>query len=242
MIRSYSQLLEDVYVHQNFINRPRGDISMLEIGAYDGVTYSNTLMLERELECKPACLVEPSPAQVLNIRKNRPNSPLMQIAVSNSFGTAEFAGDSAISGIYDNFTEAYKKRWQIDDLNRYTVFTAPMAELQKVVGVDYIDFLSIDVQGCEKSILDTMNWDMPIGTICIELEGQHPALDDECRLILKNNGFQFKARLCISEIWTKTDYPRASLIYDQNSVKSLSEYELSAYTQAHLAKLIPYLA
>lgn len=45
-IQSYSQLLEDVFVHRNHINLVRDDIVLVEVGAFDGKTYSNTLMLE----------------------------------------------------------------------------------------------------------------------------------------------------------------------------------------------------
>lgn len=45
LIQSHSQLLEDVFIHRNYINIPRKDIVLVEVGALDGKTYSNTLML-----------------------------------------------------------------------------------------------------------------------------------------------------------------------------------------------------
>jgi hypothetical protein len=80
--------------------------------------------------------------------------------------------------------------------------------------VKYIDFLSIDVQGAEFSVLCSMNWKVDIGVICIELEGQRPDYDEACSGMLKGLGFEFKCRLHISEFWYKPDYVRSSLLYD----------------------------
>ena len=35
---SYSQLGEDVWIFQNFLNRPVDDAVLLEVGSFDGVT------------------------------------------------------------------------------------------------------------------------------------------------------------------------------------------------------------
>ena len=140
-MKSYSQLMEDVWIHQNVINIPREDIVMMEVGAYDGVQYSNTYMLEKNLKCKPAFLVEPSPNRVINIRGSRPDSQILQVAVSSEFGTATFAGDSSVSGIVDMMTESFIKRWDIDKFKKHNVITVPMRSVQEVHGEAYIDFL-----------------------------------------------------------------------------------------------------
>ena len=113
--------MEDIWVHQNVINVPREDIVLMEIGAFDGIQYSNTYMLERCLECKPAFLVEPSPERVFHIRAKRPNSQILQAAVSSEFGTATFAGSSSVSGILDMMTDEYIQRWGIDKYNQIKI-------------------------------------------------------------------------------------------------------------------------
>ena len=124
-IQSYSQLLEDVFVHRNHINMMRDDIVLVEVGAFDGKTYSNTLMLENILNCKPAYLVEPSPPLVSKIKKNRPKSHIHQLAISSEFSVAEFFGDKAVSGLADNLTDEYIRRWGVDNFCKFKVITAP---------------------------------------------------------------------------------------------------------------------
>ena len=38
----YSQQIEDLYVYNNFINKPNSTGIFVELGGLDGVTYSNT--------------------------------------------------------------------------------------------------------------------------------------------------------------------------------------------------------
>lgn len=237
-LQSYSQLLEDCYAHQNLINRNQADISLVEIGAFDGIRYSNTLMLEKALGTPPAFLVEPAPKSAMSARKNRPASKVLEIAISSEFGIAEFAGDTAVSGLTEYFTSSYRRRWGIDDFQRHKTLTAPMHAVQEVINRPYIDFLSIDVQGAERYVLETTNWRIPIGTICIELEGHRPSDDEKCRLILADNGFVLVERLMISEIWTNPSYKRAKGLFEPSLQMPLSQYDLSPYAEKHLPSLM----
>lgn len=231
MIQSYSQLLEDIYIHMNCINIPRDDISLVEIGAFNGIKYSNTLMLEQYLNTMPAHLVEPSPLNQTNIRNLRPQSPTYPYAISKDFGIATFAGDAAVSGISSKLTEAYKKRWKVDSFSSYNVLTVPMHAFLDATNLDYIDFMSVDVQGSELDLLKSMRWDIPIGYICIELEGHHPSFDNECRNILHDQGFERIAKLHISEIYCKSSYKRKELLFDPSNFTSISDYSLKPYAK-----------
>ena len=106
-------------------------------------------MLEQQLQTMPAHLVEPSPLNQLKIRKSRPESPTYPFAISKEFGLVKFAGDAAVSGISSKLTAEYKKRWNVNDFSEYNVLTVPMNAFLKSTNLEYIDFLSIDVQGSE---------------------------------------------------------------------------------------------
>jgi hypothetical protein len=95
---SYSQLGEDIFCFQNFINVPRGDVVLLEVGTYDGKTYSNTLDLEKYHQCK-CILVELSALNVRQIYKNRPDASVYNVAIMPQFGLSELLGDTPLSGI-----------------------------------------------------------------------------------------------------------------------------------------------
>ena len=54
----YSQQGEDFFIFRNFINLKRSDGIFLELGACDGLLYSNTFFFEKELDFK-GILIEP---------------------------------------------------------------------------------------------------------------------------------------------------------------------------------------
>jgi hypothetical protein len=76
--------------------------------------------------------------------------------------------------------------------------------------------MTIDVEGGEQVFLETIDFNIPIYLICIELDGHNVNKDDNCRKILKNNGFVFKKRLSINEFWINKNYYRKSLLYDSS--------------------------
>ena len=158
--------------------------------------------------------------------------------MSNDYGTETFAGNSALSGILATMSDSYREAWGIDGMEKYSVITVPMRAIQLASGFSYIDFLSIDVQGAELSSLMSMDWYCPIGTICLELEGHHTSADEKCRQLLRSNGFVFRAKLKISEIWTHMDYFRASALYTPSLRCGIDSYQFSAGAEPHLPELI----
>lgn len=230
-MKSYSQLGEDVFCFQNFMNVPRQDAVLFEIGAYDGKTFSNTFALEQFNDCK-CVLIEPSPINVRKIYAHRPKAAIHNLAIMANFAVCEFVGDSPLSGVQSALTEDYIKTWELEKSRTYNVLSAPMGAITELEKVDYIDFLSIDVQGAEFFVLGSMNWTIPMGVICIELEGQRPDYDDMCRVMLRDRGFQFKSRLHVSEFWFKPDYSRAGLLFDP----ALKAHRLDSFEHLHFTE------
>ncbi len=212
-MKSYSQLGEDVYCLQNFMNVPRNDAVLFEVGAYDGLTYSNTLALEEINDCR-CVLIEPSPVNVRKIYLNRPKASIHGLAVMDGFGVHDFLGDSPLSGVASELTDEYRTTWKLDQSRHYKVLGAPLSTVMEIEQVPYIDFISIDVQGAELSVLNSTNWQTPIGVICIELEGHRPDDDERCRRLLRDRGFQHRCRLHISEFWYNAAYFRSDLLFD----------------------------
>lgn len=233
---SYSQLGEDIYVFQNLINVPRRDIVLFEIGAFDGVKYSNSLMLETLFQCK-AVLVEPSPMNFQKVCEQRKAASKHRVAVAENFGVSQFAGDHAVSGLTAMMTDDYIKQHGIDAKEIHTVITCTLDAIIAVEKVAYIDFMSIDIQGGEYSALLSMNWDIPVGTICIEMEGHDEARNDLCRALLTRQGFVFAERLVISEFWVNPNYHRANAIFDKTKVVGLSGFETRYLQDNHKAKI-----
>ena len=55
----YSQQGEDIYIYYNFINKICTDGIFIELGAMDGITYSNTKFFEDKLQFT-GTLIEPT--------------------------------------------------------------------------------------------------------------------------------------------------------------------------------------
>ena len=89
------------------------DGTFLEIGACDGVLYSNTKTLEDYFNFK-GILIEPQKDYFANLQINRStNNELYNCAVSNSNETeVEFIGDNPEGGIVEQInTNLYKYNW-----------------------------------------------------------------------------------------------------------------------------------
>lgn len=234
---AHSQHCEDIFVHRHVMNVPVDDLSIVEVGAFDGLTYSNSIFFEEVLGAQPSLLVEPSPVNAELIRRNRPKSSLYQLACSEYYGITKFSGDLAVSGISEFFTPEYARKWKTQELRSYNVITVPMQGIVDSVNSPYIDLLSLDVQGAELSCLKSLNFIKPIGCIVIELEGHKPAEDEYCRNILLSNSYTLLARLHISEVWVLNDYSRKSIIFDPSLVTPLEAYRLKPYSKKHFGNL-----
>ena len=77
---SNSQLGQDLQVLKYYSNKRNG--FFVEIGASDGIHFSNTYLLESKYNWKGIC-VEPLPDKFLNLCSNRPNSYCCNNAVYN---------------------------------------------------------------------------------------------------------------------------------------------------------------
>lgn len=220
---SFSQLGEDVWLLRNWINTPRKDLVIVDVGAYDPWVYSNSALLERNLGAN-CFLLEPNPARAARIQRLRSSSTVYCVAVSDSFGLAELAGSSAVAGIRQHMTEQYLKRWDLDEAAEFNAATIPLRALQSAEQMQFIDLLSIDVQGAELKVLDGIDWSTPIGCICIELEGEDLEKDEQCRQMLIDRGFVLSARLAINEFWTFPGYERRSLIWSPSKVIGLNDF------------------
>lgn len=70
----------------------------MEIGAYDGVTYSNTKFFEDTFKWK-GLLIEANPNNYKNLVKNRPNTKKLHAGVCPKNQTSfKFGGDRATGG------------------------------------------------------------------------------------------------------------------------------------------------
>lgn len=211
-----SQQGEDIYLLKNLINKKCDDGIFVEIGAVDGLTYSNTFFLENTFNFK-GILVEANKNMFNKLIINRPNNILVNKAISISKEPVKFIGNTPTGGIEKHMTETFKNNWHKHS-NSYFIETEQFSNLFEKHNIKYIDFFSLDVEGGELDVLQTIDFNkVNIYIFCIELDGHNKEKDEKCREILKNNNFVFKDKLFINEFWINNNYYRKDKLFDNHN-------------------------
>lgn len=157
---SYSQLGQDLEIIRCYSYKEGG--FFIEIGASDGINFSNTYLLETKYKWKGICC-EPIPAHFEKLVQNRPNSICFNDAVYNQSGltlTFDIANDSdMLSGISDHI-DSYKS---LVDANKTSiqVKTKSLLDVLKYANApSFIEYMSLDTEGSEYEILKNFDFDM----------------------------------------------------------------------------------
>jgi FkbM family methyltransferase len=167
--KSYAQLYQDLWVLSE-TGRKRGGF-FIEIGAFDGVTLSNSYLLEKKFGWT-GILVEPNPVLAARIRRSR-RATLCTLPVDGASGkdvTMMFVSDfPELSSMQENAakdhladhrkngTEVIQRTISLNDL--LAEHSAPLE----------IDFISIDTEGNEPDILSTFDFDRyRVQLFCVE--------------------------------------------------------------------------
>jgi len=200
----YSQNKQDFAVDKQ-LDELRGGF-FVDFGAHDGVEYSNTCFFERERGWTGIC-VEPSPVSFPSLQSNR-NCTCLQCAVSDFDGDAEFlvaeGSWSTISrlekeepGRYRAVEDEYVKLRS----GLFSRTTVPVRRAQAIFDefkVSNIDYLSIDVEGQEMRVLNSIEWHrMVIHIISVECNDGNPRFAN----FLWPLGFQLVFRTNQDEIY-----------------------------------------
>lgn len=167
----YSQNAEEKWI----VHALAGHLGrFLDIGAFDGVTFSNTRRLV-ELGWT-GVLVEPSPSVLPSLRANvegRPGLTVLPIAVGAWSGPVELfdaAGDAISTTRRDQCDRwrAYHVPWQSVRVQQYSA-----TRLIEEVGDDF-RFVSIDTEGQNLELVQAMPWGAlkQCRLICVEHDGQ----------------------------------------------------------------------
>lgn len=195
----YSQVGQDKYVNEQFFKNKKNGV-FVDIGSYDGVTGSNSLFFEKELEWTGLC-VEPMPESYEKLKKERRCS-CIQGAVALTRKKSEFLQipDYAdqLSGLIDNYhpthlqkirhcEKLYGNPAKIIEVECY-----PFNELMDKFGITHIDFLSVDTEGNEYEILSSIDWEKySIDVITVENNYNDPRFQS----FLESKGFELATHI-----------------------------------------------
>jgi FkbM family methyltransferase len=187
---SYSQLGQDVKVLDFYNKKENG--YFIEIGASDGIMFSNTYLLESQYGWKGVCC-EPIPERFEKLLENRPYSLCCNGAIYNKSGLQvqfDIAEYDLLSGISDHI-DFHK---ETVDTNKKTIHVETITLLDlldKVNAPSFIEYMSLDTEGSEYEILKNFDFNKyTFGLIDVEHNYVEPRRTN-IRNILLLNGYVY---------------------------------------------------
>ncbi len=203
-MKYYSQFGQDKFVYETYFQQtPKG--YFVDIGAADGIKLSNSKFFE-ELGWQGVC-VEPNPKAFEALQACR-TSKCVKKAISNKVGVDRFfqitSGPEQLSGLESGFNQSGISRiyecYNNDDTFDFEYIDVECDLFENIVDQTQIDFLSIDTEGNELSILQTIDFTkFNIDVITIE----NNDYDDKFTNFLTPKGYQFVTRLGCDELYKK---------------------------------------
>lgn len=192
--KHYSQYDQDKFADIYFKKKHNG--FFLDIGANDGISCSNTLFLEQEREWTGIC-IEPIPDVFNQLNKIR-KSINYNVCISENEGVVNFrrvhGTSEMLSGILEFMTPDHIKRineecnlsnGSFDDIKLKSRNINSILESHNVTK---IDFLSIDTEGAEFTIIKTIDFDK-IHITFLSVENNDSS--EGIRKYLKSKGYKF---------------------------------------------------
>ena len=202
-MKYYSQFEQDKFIYENyFINKTKG--YFVDIGAHDGTTFNNSKFFE-ELGWDGVC-VEPNP-KIFEILQSARKCKCLKKAVSNNIGVSQFFqiidGPDMLSGLVEEFDDNAILRInnELQDKSKGFDYINVQCDLfENMVDQNQIDILSLDTEGNELKILQTIDFNKyDINVITVE----NNDYDNKFYKFLTLQKYQFIIRLGCDEIYKK---------------------------------------
>jgi len=203
-MKFYSQFQQDQFTYEHyFLNKPNG--IFVDIGAHNGKTDSNSLFFEN-LGWEGFC-IEPNPEmfkELQNLRKCK----CLPYAVGDKNQTLQFfqikdENLSVLSGLVDEFSPRAIKiinDYNLEANQSFDYIDVECKTFESLIDVYNIDFLSLDTEGNELKILQSIDFNKyDINVITVE----NNDYDNKFIDFLTPNGYQFITRLGCDELYKK---------------------------------------
>jgi FkbM family methyltransferase len=208
----YSQQNEDKIILEKYINQNHNnDGTFLELGALDGIKFSNTYYFEKNLNFS-GVLIEANPNDYIKLKNNRKKCECFNAAITDEkIDYIDFGVPNSCASEQGGIVKTHRVKDSIK--NTFKVKTMRLDNILNQYNITYLDFISLDVEGGELEVLKTLNFNLPIYLMCIELDNNNPTKDIECREILKKMNLDFDYKFGNNEFWINKNYYRKNLLF-----------------------------
>ncbi|CAE6973493.1 PRX [Symbiodinium sp. CCMP2592] len=216
-LHSQSQHGEENFIIDTFQWQKKRDGVYVEMGAFDGITYSNTLRLHSCFGWR-GILIEGSPRNFARLQLNWPAArPINAVAYNGAvcapprnhvtFITNQ---DGAMDADVEHMTREVKNHYNdtfFGEVER--IPCKPMSSYLR--GTNHIDFFALDVEGSELEVLLTMDFtEVTVEVFMIEFHWFDPEKSWKIRNLLKSLGYlECRKSLDINYLFVRKDGPYA---------------------------------
>lgn len=184
------------------------DGTFVDVGAADGITWSNSLTFELNYNWKGLC-IEPHPEFFKKLKQNR-RATCLQEAVSDAPEAVNFVIVNGyaemLSGLEKHYDGRHKERItrevneHQDQAYKIQMQTKTLGNILQEHDMDYIDYLSVDTEGAELAILKGIDWQNTyIDLISLEVNYEIDPVNE----FMSGLGYNFLGKICCDAFYSK---------------------------------------
>ena len=186
-----SRSTSDYSVQVDEILKHKKNGFFIEAGAYDGEAFSNTLFFEIERNWT-GLLIEPVPSIYRDLLTKNRNAYAINACIGDNKPSVQmFNILHVLSGRDDQMSLDHRKRLISESKGKNTVALIPcfpLSTILKAININHIDYFSLDVEGGELSIIDSIKYnEVFINIFTIESSANHFHTDKIIQHLTKNN-------------------------------------------------------
>lgn len=209
----YSQVGQDRFLFENFFRGKRNGV-FVDVGAYDGEKFSNSLFFERAMGWRGLC-IEPLRSAFAKLSKAR-KAICEQVCVADFEGQADFVESDAgideqmLSGLAAGFDPRHVERLRrvASNIVDRKVQVTTLSSLLIKHSLFNIDYCSIDIEGSELKViseLDLKRFHISVFTI----ENNYDAPD--VPKLMAEKGYEFVVKLEQDYVFKRPEVSRLPL-------------------------------
>ena len=184
----YSQFGEDILLKEIFFSKDNG--ICVEVGAFNGITHSNTYYFEKiGWTC---ILIEPIKSLYKQLILNRNSTITYNVAVSNKIGESTFyladGPTKALSSLDIDKLPLELIRSNGGKIKEIKVKTTTLNQILEENKISKIDFITIDTEGHEYEVLEGFNLNKYSPKVLI-IEDNSLIINKKIDKYMSNNGY-----------------------------------------------------